>query len=199
MTEDPVRYEVTYGAEYITNPGSATTNFAKGVLRLRGAYPHGQFPVRILYEGSIIWEGLAERSIEEGQADDRTDYSLISKNVQHVEAAVDVPSGQELLGPIAEALQTEISERTEPPEEVVGNVVGYNGTAAEASREYYWWTGSQVYEDSQGRIGAVWPPDSEEEPLYISNYNTFILEPVKVATAPLRIVNKAIVRGVEEL
>ena len=142
---------------------------------------------------------MAERSIEEGQTADHTEYSLISANVQHAGAAVTVDSGKDLLGPFAEALQTEIAGRTEPPKEVVGNVVKYNGTAAEAAREYYYWTGGQVYETATGEVGAVWPPDSVSEPFYISDYNTVIIEPVEVATAPLRMVNKAIVRGVEEL
>ena len=199
VTELKTGSEVTYGAEFITNPEVATTNFANGFLRLRGAHPHGQYPVRIFYEGRLMWEGLAERSIEEGRTDDHTEYTLISRNVQHAGAAVTVDNGSELLEPIAAALQTEISERTTSPDEVVGAIVKYNGTATEAAREYYYWTGAQVYETRDGKIGAVWPPDSTAEPFYISDYNTVIIAPAEVATAPLRMVNKAIVRGIEEL
>ena len=190
---------ISYGSEFVTNPGVATLNTAGDALRLRGAHPHGQYPVRILYEGRLMWEGLAERSIEEGRTEDETTYTLISRNVQHAGAAVTVESGNALLDAIADALQTEVSERTDPPTEVLGNIVQYNGTATEAARELYLWTGQQVYETKDGKIGAIWPPDSTADPIYISDYNTVIRKPVKVATAPLRIVNKAIVRGIEEL
>ena len=112
---------------------------------------------------------------------------------------MNVESGKELLEPIASALQTSIESRTEPPEEVVGVVVKWNGTATESSQEQYFWTGQQVYETKDGRIGAVWAPDSDAAPVYISNYNTVVLVGPESATAPLRMVNKAIVRGVEEL
>ena len=170
-----------------------------GFLRLRGAYPHGQFPVTIRIGGLLVVDAIAERSIEEGRTDGETRYSLISKNAQHAGAAVTVEGGSELLESIAEALQTEISERTDPPPEVVGNIVRYNGTATEAAREMYLWTGQQVYETKDGRIGAIWPPDSKERPIYISDYITVVRTPVTVATAPLRIVNKSIVRGGEVL
>ena len=192
-------YEVTYGAEFITSPDVATTNFGNGFLRLQGAHPHGQYPVRILYEGVLVWDGIAERSIEEGTERDHTEYRLASKSLQHAEAAVNVESGNELLEPIASALQSSIESRTEPPEEVVGAIVKYNSTATEAAQEYYYWTGGQVYEGKAGNIGAVWPPDSTATPIYISNYNTVVLVGPEAATAPLRIVNKAIVRGIEEL
>ena len=200
VTDLVENWEIDYGAQDITNPGEVTLDFATGSLLLRGQHPHGQFTFRRLYEGIPDWEGLAERSIEEGRTLSHTEYSLISKNVQHAGAAVTVDNGKDLLGPIAEALQTEISEQTEPPEEVVGVVVNWNSTTTEAARELHYWTGQQVYETKDGRIGAVWAPDSEEEPVYVSSYNTVMADDVKLATAPpRRIVNKKIVRGVEEL
>ena len=94
LTED---IQVSYGAGYVRNPGQPTLDYARGALRLRGKHPHGQYPVRYLYEGLVMWEGLAERSIEEGQTRDYTEYKLISANVQHAGAAVTVDSGSCLL------------------------------------------------------------------------------------------------------
>ena len=170
-----------------------------GFLRLRGAYPHGQFPVTIRIGGLLVVDAIAERSIEEGRTAGETRYNLISKNVQHAGASVTVEGGSDLLQPIATALQTGIADSTEPPPEVVGNIVTYNGTTTQAALELYYWTGQQVYETKDGLIGAVWPPDSKDRPIYVSNYNTVIGAGAEAATAPARVVNKAIVRGGEEL
>ena len=81
---------------------------------------------------------------------------------------------------------------------LVGTIVALNVTATEAARELYNWTGQQVFEDAEGRIGASWAPDATAKPQYFSNYNTIIIT-AEVETAPARMVNKAVNRGIEDL